>query len=106
MEPVTLQRQTSVSRIVVIEQVIEVADGECEEYGRAEPDKRTVWLDPRQCSRDYLDTLVHECIHLMVADLYCECGRHQADWPEEKVAEWERLIGDAVWSQGYRRVEP
>ena len=51
--------------------------------------------------------MVHECIHLMVADLYCHnCGEHQADWPEEKVEEWERLIGDAIWAAGYRRVQP
>ena len=90
-----------------MEQEIEVAPGECEEYGRAEPDTRTVVIDPRQCSRDFLDTMVHECIHLMVADLYCHnCGEHQADWPEEKVEEWERLIGDAIWAAGYRRVQP
>lgn len=94
------------SRICVVEKMIS-GDGDEGDLGQAHPDTRTVVIDPRQCSRDYLDTLVHECIHLMAADLHCHnCGEHQGDWPEEKVAEWERLVGDAIWQQGYRRVMP
>ena len=94
------------SRILGIEEKIG-ADGEAHELGQAHPDTRTVVIDPRQCSRDFLGTLVHESIHLMVADVHCAgCGEHQGDWPEEKVEEWERLISDAVWAAGYRRVQP
>ena len=68
------------SRICVVEKMIS-GDGDEGDLGQAHPDTRTVVIDPRQCSRDYLDTLVHECIHLMAADLHCHnCGEHQGDW--------------------------
>ena len=51
-------------------------------------------IDPRQLSRDRLDTLLHEMLHH-----YCP------HWSEEKVTETARQMTSVLWRQRYRRVE-
>ena len=95
------------SRVSVINKNMTGVGDEGEDlYGQADLDTRTVRIDPRQSARVYMGTLIHEHIHLMVAEVRCECGKTQDEWPEEKVLEWENIIADNLWAAGYRRIQP
>lgn len=51
-------------------------------------------VDPRQCPFDYLDTLIHECLHEVFPDK-----------PEEDVYPAATAIAKVLWKQGFRRVD-
>jgi hypothetical protein len=51
-------------------------------------------IDPRQNSKEYLDTLIHECLHACFPDL-----------SEQAVVDSANVITDAVWRQNYRRIQ-
>lgn len=50
-------------------------------------------IDPRQASKDYFLTIIHECLHAAFPDL-SECATIRA----------EHLMGNTLWEQGYRKV--
>ena len=50
-------------------------------------------IDPRQDNKNYLLTLVHELTHVCFPDL-----------SEEEVIRCEKIIGNALWEQNYRKV--
>lgn len=52
-----------------------------------------VEIDPRQDSKDYLDTLIHELLHHYFQDL-----------PEAEVLEIATQITAQIWAKNYRKV--
>lgn len=54
---------------------------------------KVIFVDPRQKPKDYLDTVIHESLHLTCPD-----------WTEEKVISVAKSLTDIVWRAGYRRV--
>lgn len=53
-----------------------------------------ILVDPRQDSKEYLDTLIHEGLH--------EYFPHMS---EAEVAKAARFLTRIVWIQGYRKVQ-
>ena len=54
--------------------------------------KNLIEVDPRQNSMDYLDTLIHEALHVMFPDM-----------SEAEVVKHSSRFARLVWRQGYRR---
>ena len=52
-----------------------------------------VEIDPRQDSKEYLDTAIHELLHVA-----------QPDLSETSVIRVSRLISSALWKLGFRRI--
>lgn len=55
--------------------------------------RKLIEIDPRQTSREYLDTLLHEGLHAIFPEL-----------SERKVAGAARRLTRLVWKQGFRRI--
>lgn len=62
--------------------------GECEQGNPT-----IIRIDPRQCPKEYLDTLIHEMLHF--------CFPQMA---EHMVIRAARKISKVLWKQGYRRM--
>lgn len=62
-------------------------------YGQAWKEKGVMEIDPRQKAFQYLDTLIHEKIHL-----------EQPELPEYKVKAISRSISIMLWNLNYRKV--
>ena len=60
--------------------------GVCWSDGRIE-------IDPRQSSKDFLDTLIHEMLHHFWPDL-----------TEDEVSRVATITAQVVWKLGYRRM--
>lgn len=52
-----------------------------------------VELDPRQDSREYLDTLIHEILHVI-----------EPKWTEKDIREAAELLSTKIWKANYRRI--
>jgi hypothetical protein len=50
-------------------------------------------LDPRQKAADRLDTIIHECAHVIWPEL-----------PEEAVVKIGNRISSVLWADGWRRI--
>jgi hypothetical protein len=61
--------------------------------GYAYPDDGFIEIDPTQKPRQYLDTLIHEILHMM----YPEDS-------ETKISRNARTITHHIWKKGYRRL--
>lgn len=73
--------------------IIERKLGRERALGQAKFDRNLIEIDPRQPSREYLDTILHEGLHLIFPNL-----------PERKVAAVSRKLTRLVWKQGFRRI--
>lgn len=62
--------------------------------GYAYPDKSLIEITPNQRPRQYLDTLIHEILHVMYPDD-----------SETKIARNASTITHHIWKKGYRRLE-
>ena len=62
--------------------------------GRMDYENNTIEIDPRQDSKDYLDTLIHEKLHHL-----------DSKWSEEKVIKWANALSQFLWEQNYRKVK-
>ena len=62
--------------------------------GQAHHGDNLIEIDPRQRSRDRLDTVCHEVIHLL--------GPHLN---EETVISHANILSDALWRDKWRRIE-
>ena len=51
-------------------------------------------IDPRQTSKDYLDTLIHESMHIIFPDM-----------SETEVVKHSSRLARLIWRQGYRRIQ-
>ena len=56
--------------------------------------KGIIVVDPRQDSKERLDTLIHEALHHI-----------RPDWQEKYVARTSRKIARIIWRDRWRRVE-
>ena len=63
--------------------------------GLAHVDDKLIEVDPRQNARDYLDTLVHELLHIIGP------SKH---WSEDTVKKVANIITLHLWRAGFRRI--
>ena len=61
--------------------------------GLADMDNHIIEIDPRQKSKSYLKTLIHEKLHLLFPD-----------FSETKIKYLEKQLGDFLWENNYRKV--
>lgn len=73
--------------------VVERKLGRERALGQARFDKNLIEIDPRQPSKEYLDTVLHEGLHLIFPEL-----------TERKVAAASRKLTRLVWKVGFRRI--
>lgn len=62
-------------------------------WGLAYKSDGLIEIDPRMVARRYLDTLIHEMLHILFPDA-----------SETKVNRAARAIAIAAWEKGYRRM--
>jgi len=62
-------------------------------FGQAIAADKLIEIDPRQDAPNYMDTLVHETIHIVRPEL-----------SEEAVLELANKVSTVLWDQGYRKV--
>lgn len=77
------------ARVKVIERKL----GRERVYGQAWQGLDELEIDPRQSPKEYLDTLIHESLHLAHPDL-----------DEPTVSDVATFIARVLWKQNYRRV--
>jgi hypothetical protein len=77
------------SRVKVLERKL----GRERAWGQAWQGINELEIDPRQPPKQYLDTLIHEALHLARPEL-----------EETTVEETATFITDVLWRQNYRRV--
>ena len=74
--------------------VIDKKLGRQKAVGQAYSDARVIEIDPRQRSKNYLDTLIHEMLH-------CFAPR----WGEKRVSQTANEMTRVIWDKQYRRIE-
>ena len=74
--------------------VVDKLLGRQKAVGQAYTDAKIIEVDPRQRSKAYLDTLIHEMLHV-----YCP------DWSETKVSKTANEMTDIIWNKNYRRIK-
>lgn len=62
--------------------------------GQAWKEDNLIEIDPRQSSKEYFLTLVHEKAHLMFPE-----------WSEKEVAKFEREFGNFLWRHNCRIIK-
>lgn len=55
--------------------------------------KKLIEIDPRQVSKDYLDTLIHETLHILFPKM-----------TEKQVRKSANVISKLVWKNNFRRI--
>jgi hypothetical protein len=60
--------------------------------GSCYPGWKLIEIDPRQCPKDYLDTLIHEALHELFPRM-----------KEDKVLHAGTSIANLLWRLGYRK---
>ena len=60
-------------------------------YGYAYPNEGRIEIDPRQCTKEYLDTLIHEMLHCFFPTL-----------AEKHIARTAAKIARQIWKRNYR----
>lgn len=61
--------------------------------GQSYLSRKLIEIDPRQSNKAYLDTLIHETLHLIYPRL-----------TEKEVVQASRVLTKNIWKQGYRRI--
>jgi len=74
--------------------VIDKKLGRQKAVGQAYADSRIIEVDPRQRSKNYLDTLIHEMLHV-----------YNPEWSENKVTKTANEMTDIIWQKNYRRIK-
>ena len=74
--------------------VIDKKLGRQHAVGQAYSDARVIEIDPRQRSKAYLDTLIHELLHV-----------YNPDWSETKVTKTANEMTEIIWKKNYRRIK-
>lgn len=67
--------------------------GQFEMLGECYQGEHTIVINPKQSSREYLGTLVHELAHYVFPDM-----------TEKQVRRIESIFSQALWRQGFRRI--
>jgi Zn-dependent peptidase ImmA (M78 family) len=73
---------------------IKIVEKNIRAYGYAYPDFNLIEISPNQTDKQYMDTLIHELLHL----LYPEDS-------ESKVSKNAATIRYHLWQKGFRRVK-
>jgi len=73
--------------------VVERKLGKHQAAGQMDYVNNVIEIDPRQESKAYLDTLIHEKIHHLAPS-----------WSEGKVRWWANRLSKFLWEQNYRKV--
>ena len=73
--------------------IIERKLGRENAYGLADTDKKIIEIDPRQKPKTYLDTLIHEAVHLAFPEVN-----------ETRVRKATKIIREVLWEHKYRKV--
>ena len=74
--------------------VIDKKLGRQKAVGQAYTDAKVIEIDPRQRSKQYLDTLIHEMLHV-----------YNPEWSESKVTKTANEMTDIIWSKNYSKVK-
>ena len=74
--------------------IIERKLGKEKLFGQAFHDENIIEIDPRQTPSEYLDTLIHEKLHLIFPN-----------WSEEKVTKTANELSVFLWDINYRQVK-
>jgi hypothetical protein len=61
--------------------------------GQAYQGENLIEIDPRQNSKDFLGTAIHESLHILYPDL-----------TEEEIIHAEEIMSDVIWRLNYRRI--
>ena len=61
--------------------------------GYAYQEDAKIEIDPRQSSKEFLDTLIHECCHIFLPKL-----------EEKYIEKMANKIAGIIWSQNFRRI--
>jgi len=61
--------------------------------GLAYKDNGLIKIDPTQSPKEYLDTLIHESLHILFTD-----------WSEEEVYDLAVFFSNFLWENGYRKI--
>ncbi len=64
----------------------------CGAVGLAEQESGQIEIDPRQCPKEMLCTLVHEWLHIALPKV-----------SERNIVKLEKSLGGMLWRRGYRR---
>ena len=75
-------------------EVIERPLGREKAMGLAWVEDRRVEIDSRLDSKDFLDTLIHELLHI-----------YNPEWKEQKVASTATQMTNLIWAKNYRRIK-
>jgi len=62
-------------------------------YGIAYQEKNLIVVDPRQDSREYMNTLIHERLHLLYPK-----------WTEATVIRTSNALTELLWDCNYRKI--
>ena len=74
--------------------VIDKKLGRQKAVGQAYSDARVIEIDPRQNSKNYLDTLIHELLHV-----------YNPEWSESKITKTANEMTAVIWQKNYRRIK-
>jgi len=75
-------------------EVIERPLGREKALGLAWVDKNKIEIDGRLKSKQYLNTLIHELLHI-----------YNSNWSETKVDQTATEMCNIIWSKNYRRIK-
>lgn len=62
--------------------------------GLAWTEDNHIEIDPRQASKEYLGTLIHEHLHILFPS-----------WSEKEVSRVEKKLCNLIWKQGFRKIQ-
>lgn len=74
--------------------VVERPLGREKAFGLAWVGENKIEIDGRLKSKEYLDTLIHEMLHI-----------YNPTWPETRVAQTATEMTNIIWSKNYRRMK-
>lgn len=87
---VLLNMPSKTNKIKVIDKKL----GRQRAVGQAYSDTRVIEIDPRQTSKNYLDTLIHELLHV-----------YAPKWSETRVNKTAKEMTQIIWQKNYRRIK-
>jgi len=88
--PMTKQTKKSSKKIQVVERKL----GRQRAVGQAWREDNIIDIDPRQTSKEYFLTLIHERVHLLYPS-----------WSEKEVIELEKGLGEFLWKHKVRIIK-
>lgn len=83
-------KSTKCGKITIVEKLL----GREGVVGLAYQGEGLIEIDPRQTSKEYMDTVIHESLHMFFPD-----------WTERKVLTNAKKLTAILWKYGYRRVD-